>query len=99
DAEWCTLEQEICIDIGNTGCATTFDCTHIGYRGESTTTAEGEGSAMAGYESKWNDNAIDNNGVGDNDFGASGLLVPPAGCRDYTDGLYGDRSYLAVLWS
>jgi len=63
DAEYCTLEQQICSDIGNTGCATTFDCVNTGWHGQNTTTGEGEGSAMAGYEAKWTDNDIDNWGL------------------------------------
>ena len=101
DAEYCTLEQQICSDIGNAGCATTFDCVNTLWLGQSTTTAEGEGSAMAGYEAKWTDNDIDNWGcaTGCNDFGTSGLLVPPSGYRFYSDGSYINRSYLAFLWS
>jgi|AntAceMinimDraft_17_1070374.scaffolds.fasta_scaffold01571_9 uncharacterized protein (TIGR02145 family) len=99
DAEYCTLEQQICSDIGNTGCATTFDCVNTGWHGQNTTTGEGEGSAMAGYEAKWTDNDIDNWGAGNNDFGTSGLLVPPSGLRFFDDGSYYARSHSAYLWS
>ena len=99
DAEYCTLEQQICSDIGNAGCATTFDCVNTLWLGQSTTTAEGEGSAMAGYEAKWTNGNLDHNGAGDNDFGTSGLIVPPSGYRYYGDGSYNLRSDHASLWS
>ncbi len=100
DAEYCTLEQYICDSItAQNPCLTTFNCLVTGWRGQNTATAEGEGSAMAGYESKWTDNDIDNWGAGNNDFGTSGLFVPPSGDRNNGDGNYDYRSNTAHLWS
>jgi len=97
--EWITLERQVCSGIGNTGCDTTFpkDLT-TGYFGQDTTTAEGEGSAMAGNEPLWTNGDIDNAGAGNNDFGTSGLGVLPAGYRN-TDGSYSNLSHYTYIWS
>ena len=97
--EWVTLERQICSDIGNAGCDTTFskDLT-TGWFGQDTTTAEGEGSAMAGNEPLWTNDDIDNSGAGNNDFGTSGLNVLPAGCRE-TGGSYSALGYNSRIWS
>ena len=98
--EWVTLERQVCSDIGNSSCDTTFvkDTSTTGWFGQDTTTAEGEGSAMAGNEALWTNGDIDNAGAGNNDFGTSGLDVLPAGYRR-TGGNYTNLSYYASLWS
>lgn len=102
--EFSTLEQQVCTDIGNNAtsgtCADKFpkDIVTTGYRGQDTTTAEGEGSAMAGNEPLWTNGDIDHNGLGDNDFGSSGLNMLPAGYR-FTAGSYYNQSVYALLWS
>ena len=102
--EWVTLERQICSDIGNSSCDTTFvkDTSTTGWFGQDTTgvgtSGYGEGSAMAGDESKWTNEDIDDHGAGDHDFGTSGLVVLPAGYRN-TDGSYSYLSNYARLWS
>ena len=97
--EWITLERQICSDIGNSNCDTTFprDFT-IGIFGQDTNTAEGEGSAMAGNEPLWTNGDLDNAGAGNNDFGTSGFTGLPAGYRK-PDGNYSIMTYGAYLWS
>ncbi len=84
--EWSTLERQVCNDIGNTGCDSTFpkDTSTTGDTGESTTTAEGEGSALAGNCTDWIDDSIDNSGSCNNDFGTSGFNARGS-CFRYAD--------------
>ncbi len=98
--EWVTLERQICSDIGNSDCDTTFpkNLTTTGWLGQYTTTGEGEGSAMAGNEPLWTNDDLDNWGAGNNDFGASGLSVLPVGNR-HANGAYGNLNNLAYVWS
>jgi len=97
DFDWTDLEIQICQDIGNSNCNSTFNGTTI-WRGQDTTTANGEGSAMAGNEGLWLNGNLDHQGAGDNDFGTSGLDVFPAGSRR-SSGSYLYREVGAYLWS
>ncbi|MCK4782087.1 prepilin-type N-terminal cleavage/methylation domain-containing protein [Candidatus Parcubacteria bacterium] len=101
--EWIDLERYACehkIDANTFDeCAITFPKDDIiGWKGQDTTTANGEGSYLAGNEGLWINHDIDNHGAGDNDFGASGFLALPAGCR-YASGSYNSRSARTYLWS
>ena len=100
--EWVTLERQICSNIGNSGCDTTFPkelIAIVSYLGqEEAITAEGEGSAMAGNEPLWLNGNLDNSGAGNNDFATSGLDVLPAGYRS-TDGSYYSLGYDTYFWS
>ncbi len=88
--DWTDLERQICSDIGNSGCETTFpkNTTTTGYLGD------GEAPAMAASTTLWSDGALES----DPDFATSGLDILPAGYRD-TDGAYTSRSGYALLWS
>ncbi len=86
--EFITMERQICSDIGNTNCDTTFPKVLVSdWYGEETFDGEGEGSSMAGYCDLWDDNNIDNSGSCNNDFGTSGLKLPPSGIYDYDPGI------------
>ncbi|MCK5044539.1 prepilin-type N-terminal cleavage/methylation domain-containing protein [Candidatus Parcubacteria bacterium] len=98
--EWVDLERQICSDIGNSNCETTFpkDTTTFDWLGQDTITAEGEGSAMAGNETLWTDDDIDNAGVGNNDFGVSSFNALPSGFR-FPVGIYGNLGGSIHIWS
>jgi len=89
--DWTTLERQICSDIGNSSCDTTFpyNTSTIGYLGD------GEASAMASSTTLWTNGNLES----DPDFGDSGLNVFPAGYRYYDNGDYYNRSDYARLWS
>jgi uncharacterized protein (TIGR02145 family) len=100
--EWTTLERQICWEIGNTDCVTQFpyDIIATGYRGQDTTTGEGEGSALAGDTSDqgWTSQDLNNQGADTNDFGTSGFNLPPAGGR-FTNSYYSYRASYGYVWS
>ena len=98
--EWTDLERQACSDVGNSGCDGTFPygTGTTGWLGQNTTTAEGEGSYLAGNEPLWTDHDIDHAGAGDNDFGDSGLDVLPSGARN-TNSLFYYRTRITHLWS
>ena len=71
DDEFCTLEQQICQNLGHKNCSSTFNCENTEYRGET------EGSALAGSDSLWQEGAL----VLSEKFSNSPLKVLPAGYR------------------
>ncbi len=75
--EWRTVERQVCSDIGNSNCDSTFPKSSVseGCKGQDTTTGEGEGSALAGKCSTWDSDDITNSGACNNDFGSSGLDI------------------------
>ncbi|MBD3362636.1 hypothetical protein GF362_02860 [Candidatus Dojkabacteria bacterium] len=90
--EWNALEQQVCSDIGNTNCNTEFpyDETTTNYRGQSSSDAHGEASALAGGCSLWNNDVLDNYGSCNNDFGTTGLNLLPGGM--YSFGSYHEKN-------
>jgi len=89
--DYTTMERQICSDIGNSSCDTTFpyNTSATEYLGD------GEGPAMASSTALWTDGDLDS----DPDFGASGLDVFPAGYRFSSNGIYTSRSTYTRLWS
>ncbi len=79
-----TLERQICSDIGNSNCNSTFkkDLTTTDTIGQDTTTGEGEGSALAGGCSTYLDGDLNNQGNCNNDFGTSGMNLFGLGYRN-----------------
>ena len=98
--EWTTLERQICSNIGNTNCDSEFpyDESTRNSGGQDTSNAYGEGSAMAGECGLWYNADLNNNGACNNDFGTSGLNMPPAGYRhDYAG--YDELGNDMTTWS
>jgi len=90
--DWTDLERQICSDIGNSSCDTTFpyNTSTTGYLGD------GEAPAMAASTTLWTDDLLVQDTT---NFATSGLDVFPAGYRLYLNGDYNNRSNFASLWS
>jgi len=90
--EYTTLERQICSDIGNSSCDTTFpyNTSTTGYLGD------GEAPAMAASTTLWTDGLLVQDTT---NFATSGLDVFPAGYRYISSGDYSNRSDYAYLWS
>jgi len=89
--DWTDLERQICSDIGNSDCDTTFsyNTSYLGYYGN------GEASAMAASSTLWTTGPL----ATSSHFAASGLDVFPAGGWSYEYETYGVRTGYAYFWS
>jgi len=90
--DWTDLERQICSDIGNSSCDTTFpyNTSATGYLGD------GEAPAMAASTTLWTDDLLVQDTT---NFATSGLDVFPAGYRGYSNGTYDYRNSSTLLWS
>ncbi len=95
-----TLERQVCEDIANSNCNTTFpkNFTTTGMLGQSTSSAQGEGSALASGCDIWSDGSLDNSGSCNNDFGTSGFNLLGIGYRA-GGGSYGGFETIGRIWT